>query len=162
MTDHDAFDAMMETTDSTVYLVTTATGGERSGCLVGFAAQMSIDPLRFVLGISAVNHTHAVAAAADYLAVHVIDHDHPALVQLFAGETGDEIDKFAHCDWSEGPHGLPILTDAGIWFAGRILDRVDVGGDHTCYVLEPAGGSVRARRAWLTESGVDVAAGHPE
>ncbi|ALG85747.1 flavin reductase family protein [Gordonia phthalatica] len=166
MTDHDAFDAMMDSVDSTVYLVTAAAGGERSGCLVGFATQISIEPLRFLVGISKANHTHGVAAAADHLAVHVVGREHMDLVRLFAGETGDEIDKFAHCDWHEGPHGLPILSDAGIWFAGRVVDRVEFGGDHTGYLLEPDGGEVldrrEARGTWAGLADVDdVTPGHP-
>ncbi|MBM7365815.1 flavin reductase family protein [Gordonia hydrophobica] len=166
MTEHDAFDAMMEAVDPAVYVVTTAARGERSGCLVGFATQMSIDPLRFLVGISQVNHTHRVAADADCLAVHVVDRAHRDLIRLFAGETGDEIDKFEHCDWTDGPYGLPILSGAGIWFAGRILDRVDVGGDHTCYVLEPVAGRVldahvpRGNWARAADAG-DVEPGHP-
>ncbi|EGD54280.1 flavin reductase family protein [Gordonia neofelifaecis] len=156
---HSAFEEMMTTVESPVYLVTTVAGDRRSGCLVGFAAQMSIDPSRFVLGISRANHTHAVAAEADHLAVHVVGRDHLDLVRLFGSETGDEIDKFDRCSWTEGPFGLPVLTDAGIWFAGRVLDRIDVGGDHTCYVLEPVGGAIPGHSAvrgdWVGAADVD-------
>lgn len=166
MPDHRAFDTMMDTVESTVYLVTTLADGERSGCLVGFATQISIEPVRFLVGISTANHTHRVAARAEYLAVHVVSREHMALVRLFAGETGDEIDKFTRCEWIDGPHGLPILADAGIWFAGRIVARRDVGGDHTCYVLEPVAGQVRDGRGrrgqWVAAADVDdVQPGHP-
>ena len=166
MTDHEAFDAVADTIDSTVYLITTAARGERSGCLVGFATQISIDPLRFLVGISTSNHTHGVAANAEHLAVHVVDRRHMDLVRLFAAETGDQIDKFARCDWTEGPHGLPVLSDAGIWFAARVVARLDIGGDHTGYVLAPVGGGVAdsrdGRGRWVGLADVDdVTPGHP-
>ncbi|WP_235831324.1 flavin reductase family protein [Gordonia zhaorongruii] len=137
-----AFDAVVAVGDLPVYVVTTVSPTGRSGCLVGFATQTSIDPRRFLVGISRSNHTHGIALSAEYLAVHLIPRGHAEMIELFGGETGDEVDKFARCRWFDGPHGLPILSDSGIWFAGRILERLDVG-DHLGYLLEPVGGGIR-------------------
>ena len=62
------------------------------------------------------------------------------LAELFGGTTGDEVDKFARCEWHEGPHGLPILAECDNWFAGKILARHDLG-DHVGFVLEPIAAS---------------------
>jgi flavin reductase (DIM6/NTAB) family NADH-FMN oxidoreductase RutF len=51
-------------------IVTAAANGERSGCLVGFHSQCSIEPLRWAVWISRVNHTWPVARAARVLGVH--------------------------------------------------------------------------------------------
>ena len=59
--------------DYPMYVVTAAAGEQRSGCLVGFGSQVSIDPPRWLVCISVVNHTHPVAEAADVLAVHLLD-----------------------------------------------------------------------------------------
>ena len=58
------------------------------------------------------------------------------LAELFGGQTGDEVDKFAQCEWHEGPGGLPILDDCPSWFVGRVLERI-VFGDHVGFLLEP-------------------------
>jgi flavin reductase (DIM6/NTAB) family NADH-FMN oxidoreductase RutF len=60
-------------------------------------------------------------------------------VELFGGETGDENDKFARCDWDAGPDGIPVLRGCPSWFAGRIVDRARLG-DHVGFVLEPFDG----------------------
>ncbi|SDU47725.1 NADH-FMN oxidoreductase RutF, flavin reductase (DIM6/NTAB) family [Gordonia westfalica] len=137
----DAFDKMVAIIDYPVFVVTAVAEGRRSGCLVGFATQTSIDPRRFLIGISQANHTHGVATSAEYLAVHLIPADQKELAELFGGQTGDEIDKFEHCRWSEGPYGLPILEDSERWFAARVLERIDVG-DHTAHIVEPVDGAV--------------------
>lgn len=151
--DETAFDDMVSAIDYPMYVVTTAAEGERAGCLVGFATQASIHPPRFLVGISRANHTFGVAAKADHLAVHLISREHLALAERFGSTTGDEVDKFAGCRWFEGPDGLPILTDSDIWFAGRILERFDIG-DHVGHLLEPVGGEVRTgnvdRYAWVS------------
>jgi flavin reductase (DIM6/NTAB) family NADH-FMN oxidoreductase RutF len=129
--------------DPPLYIVTTAVGGERAGCLVGFATQVSIDPPRFLAALSTANRTWRVARSATHLAVHVLGRDRMALIELFGGETGDDVDKFARCAWSDGPGGVPVLDDVAAWMVGRILERYDFG-DHVGHLLEPVSGEVAA------------------
>jgi flavin reductase (DIM6/NTAB) family NADH-FMN oxidoreductase RutF len=126
--------------DYSLFIVTTAAGEELSGCLVGFASQVSIDPPRFMVGLSVKNRTYRVAAnGAEVLVVHFVPEQAEELAVLFGGETGDEIDKFARCEWRPGPGGAPVLAELEDWFAGRVLERLPFG-DHCGYVLEPIDG----------------------
>lgn len=122
--------------DPEMCVVTAAAGGERGGCLVGFASQCSIRPVRFVVWLSEVNHTFRVAQSAPVLAVHLLAREQGALAELFGGRTGDKEDKFRHVRWREGYAGAVIVCDAAAWFVGRIVTRVD-GGDHVGFVLDP-------------------------
>jgi len=122
--------------DYPMFIVTALAGGERAGCLVGFATQCSIDPLRFIVCLSDKNRTFRVAKDASLLVVHVVPEGATALAELFGSETGDDADKFARCSWTPGPGGTPVLDDCGNWFAGRVLQRIDVG-DHCAFLLEP-------------------------
>jgi flavin reductase (DIM6/NTAB) family NADH-FMN oxidoreductase RutF len=122
--------------DYPMYVVTAAACGERAGCLVGFASQCSIDPLRFMVFVSDKNHTHRVALSAEVVAVHVVPQGAEELARLFGERTGDEIDKFERCDWEPGPHGVPLLTACADRFVGTVVDRRPVG-DHTAFLLEP-------------------------
>jgi len=130
------FERLMTSLDYPMYIVTAAAGGERSGCLVGFATQTSIHPPRFLACISKKNHTYGVALESPALGVHVVDEEDRDLAELFGGETGDEVDKFARVDWRDGPAGVPILPRIDRWVAGRVLERIDVG-DHCGFLLEP-------------------------
>lgn len=127
--------------DYPMAVVTAAAGGERSGCLVGFHSQCSIKPPRYLVCLSKANHTYPVAVAADRLAVHLLDASEVALAAHFGELTGDEVDKFAGLAVEAGPGGVPVLADCRAWFAGRVLDRIDLG-DHTGFVLDPEGGRV--------------------
>jgi flavin reductase (DIM6/NTAB) family NADH-FMN oxidoreductase RutF len=140
----EAFDRLMSLLDYPMFVVTTRVGDERSGCLVGFSTQVSINPGRFLIGISKRNHTYGVAARAEHLTVHLLPRTHVELAKLFGGETGDRVDKFGRCAWHEGPHGMPILDDAAGWFVGTVLNRYDVG-DHVGHLLEPVAGDVPER-----------------
>jgi flavin reductase (DIM6/NTAB) family NADH-FMN oxidoreductase RutF len=130
------FIAMTGSLDYPMLLVTTVADGERSGCLVGFSTQCSIDPPRFIACLSDKNRTQRVASRADALAVHFLPAGATGLAELFGTETGDEIDKFSRCAWHPGPLGLPIIDACGRWFVGRILERRTLG-DHVAFVLDP-------------------------
>ncbi|MDF3140015.1 MULTISPECIES: flavin reductase family protein [unclassified Streptomyces] len=117
-------------------VVTAAVGGERAGCLVGFASQCSIRPVRFVVWLSEANHTFRVARSAQVLAVHLLAREQRSVAELFGGRTGDQEDKFRYVRWREGHGGAVVLQDAPAWFVGRIVTRVG-GGDHIGFVLNP-------------------------
>lgn len=133
----DALAELLGGLDRTMWILTVAAGDERSGCLMGFATQASLDPPRFLACLSRENHTFRVALAADHVAVHACpDEPDLALARLFGEETGDEIDKFARSDWHEGPEGQAVLAGVPGWFVGRVLDQLDLG-DHVGLLLEP-------------------------
>ncbi|TFV54422.1 flavin reductase family protein [Mycobacterium sp. PS03-16] len=157
-----AFEALVALLDYPMFIVTTRSATESSGCLVGFASQTSIDPSRFLVGLSRRNKTFRVAQDATHLAVHVVARDRLGLAELFGTETGDEIDKFGRCAWHAGPAGMPILDDAGAWFVGEIVRRFDVG-DHVGHLLEPVDGRPPTELgAWVTFADVrDFEPGHP-
>jgi flavin reductase (DIM6/NTAB) family NADH-FMN oxidoreductase RutF len=131
------FNSLMSELDYPMFIVTVAGGdGERTGCLIGFATQISIKPPRFLAGLSHKNHTYRVAQGAELLGVHFVPEDGDELAELFGGETGDEIDKFERCEWHEGPGGVPMLDELPNRFVARILERLDAG-DHDALILEP-------------------------
>jgi flavin reductase (DIM6/NTAB) family NADH-FMN oxidoreductase RutF len=129
-------DSLTSELDYPMVIVTTVADGERSGCLVGFHTQCSIDPLRWAVWISKANHTHGVARRASLLAVHFPSTDDADLAALFGEETGDDVDKFAECAWTEGPEGVPLLDRIPNRFVGRVRDTLDDDGDHQCFVID--------------------------
>ncbi len=136
----DAFEKLVALLDYPMFVVTTAADDRTAGCLVGFATQASIDPPRFLVGLSKRNFTFRVAADSSFLAVHVFDREHLAIVALFGTQTGDTVDKFDRCSWHWGPAHMPILDDAAAWFVGKIVDRFGLG-DHAGHLLEPVDGA---------------------
>ncbi|MGH3374887.1 MAG: flavin reductase family protein [Actinoallomurus sp.] len=117
-------------------IVTAAAGSARGGCLVGFATQASIDPGRLLVCISIENATFEIARNATHLGVHVVPADRRDLAELFGGETGDEMDKFAGRPMERGSGGEPLLTECGGRLSGRVLGRHEYG-DHVGFLLEP-------------------------
>lgn len=155
------FPELVAELDYPLFIATTTVGEERSGCIVGFATQCSIHPPRFLLCLSDANRTFALAERANLLAVHLVPPDASGLVELFGGETDDEVDKFARCEWTPGPEGVPLLVECPNRFVGQVLARIPLG-DHTGYVLEPTEISRGAKTgAYGYQRAKSVEAGHP-
>lgn len=148
--------------DPPMVVVTCCVDGERSGCLVGFHSQASIDPERYAVWISRANHTFRLATSAEVLAVHFLRAGDHEVAAHFGGLTGDEVDKFAGVPVVEGPGGVPLLRAV----PDRLLLRRDVlhddgVGDHVAVIgtiVEVVGGVGSPLRLSDVE---DVDPGHP-
>jgi flavin reductase (DIM6/NTAB) family NADH-FMN oxidoreductase RutF len=143
------FNTLVGDLEYPMFIVTARAGDEPLGCLVGFATQTSIDPPRFAVCLSHNNRTFRRGKDAGALGVHCVPADAPELAELFGGETGDEVDKFARCAWHEGPEGVPVLDDCANWFVGRVLWRQDAG-DHHAFLLEPIAAEAATDEAEFT------------
>ncbi|GGY50066.1 flavin reductase family protein [Streptomyces djakartensis] len=157
-------DTFIDRLNPDMCVVTAAAGGERAGCLVGFASQCSLRPVRFVVWLSEVNHTFRVARDAEVLAVHLLTREQRSLAELFGGRTGDDTDKFQGLPTREAYGGALVLEDAPAWFVGRIVTRVG-GGDHIGFVLDPVewGGREEAHAGPLLRlsDALTIEPGHP-
>ena len=129
------FERLVARLDAPMYVVTTGRP-ERAGCLIGFATQCSVDPLRFLICLSDQNRTYRVAQRTDHLGVHLVPADRDDLVELFGSETGDDTDKFSRTTWHPGVYRTPILDGCPNWFVGRVLDRL-TAGDHQAILVDP-------------------------
>src|SRR4051812_8759083 len=116
-------DAFIDRLDPEMCVVTAATDGDRAGCLVGFASQCSIEPVRYVVWLSKANRTYRVARTASRLAVHLLTREQRGLAELFGGETGDRTDKFARVRWREEAGGAAGLGHG----ARRVVGPVGLG-----------------------------------
>jgi flavin reductase (DIM6/NTAB) family NADH-FMN oxidoreductase RutF len=156
----ERFNAFVEGLDYPLFVVTTEEAGQRSGCLVGFASQVSIHPPRMLVCISENNHTYRLLQRAGHAAVHLLSPDQDDLARLFGEETGDDTDKFRHCAWHTGPGGVPLLDDAARHLVGRVLHRTPFG-DHLGLLLEPVAVDVSDRAvAYTLSDASELEAGH--
>jgi flavin reductase (DIM6/NTAB) family NADH-FMN oxidoreductase RutF len=133
----DRYDRWVGAADPAMIVLTVEGADERSGCLAGFHTQVSIEPRRHLVGVSRANHTFSLAAEATHVGVHLLASDQLDLARLFGEATGDEVDKFAQCGWTAGPHGVPVLDEVVSWFVGLVVDRWAGDGDHLGLVLQP-------------------------
>ena len=117
-------------------IVTVASDGERAGCLVGFASQISVHPGQFLACISIKNHTHGRASRAQSIGVRVVRDSQPSLAELFGGETATRWTSPPDADGNRLPMARRCWMDAPDRFVGSVITRLDLG-DHSGFVLDP-------------------------
>ncbi len=144
-------------------LVVTTGGpdGETSGCLAGFVTQCSIEPPRFLVCVSKVNHTFFVAERSGGLVLHLLGQDQVELAALFGETTGDTVDKFERCRWHPGRTGAPVLDECAAWVEGAIM-RHFPAGDHEAFLMRPVDGGAGPHDRVLTfQNAPSLRPGHP-
>lgn len=155
------FNALVGNLEYPMFIVTAKAGDEPLGCLVGFATQTSIHPPRFLVCLSHANHTFRRGRDSAHLGVHCVPETAGDLAELFGGETGDAVDKFARVPWREGPQGVPLLDGCANRFVGRVVERLDAG-DHTAFLLEPIAAEHAGGEGEFTfHRAKRIAPGHP-
>jgi flavin reductase (DIM6/NTAB) family NADH-FMN oxidoreductase RutF len=160
--DDDGSESLVRLTDYPLYVVTAFADDEPSGCLAGFVTQASIDPVRFIVCVSKINHTFGVALRSTTLALHLLGADQRKTASLFGEQTGDVINKFALVQWTRGVGGSPILSECAAWVEGRVIDRMS-GGDHEAFLIAVIDGGNGPRAGRMTKRDVaDFDPGHPE
>jgi flavin reductase (DIM6/NTAB) family NADH-FMN oxidoreductase RutF len=157
------FAQVVSSMDPAMIVVTASVGEERDGCLVGFHSQSSIDPERYTVWISKENHTLELVRQASHVGVHLLGKFQLDLAERFGGQTADDgVDKFAGTDVVMSEDGVPVLGRRVAGFVGRIVERIEAGGDHVAVVLEPV--EVRADPAMeplRLRDALDIDPGHP-
>ena len=137
MSEPDAFDQIMASLDPPMVVVTAAVQEERAGCLIGFHAQGGIHPRRYAIWLSKANHTFRVAFLAQHVALHFLTRDDLDIADLFGTNSGDDMDKFALCEWAPSADGPPLLLRCPNRLILRRTGVLDEGSDHMCFVAEP-------------------------
>jgi flavin reductase (DIM6/NTAB) family NADH-FMN oxidoreductase RutF len=143
-----------------MFIVTASHGGRRAGCLISFASQCSVKPIRFAVFLSRLNHTFRVARDANLLGVQVVPADARRLAELFGGETSDDVDKFSRCEWRPALGGVPILKGCSSWFVGSVAERFATG-DHDAFILDPIEGDAKKDDFLGFLDVCDIRPGHP-
>jgi len=158
----DDLAAFLDLIDYPFYVVTVrSSDADMSGCLAGFVTQCSIDPPNFLVCISKVNHTLAVAERSSGMGLHLLGQDQVDLARVFGEETGDLVDKFASVDWRLGSTGAPMLVDAAVSMEGQVLGHFSVG-DHEAFLMRGQRAVAGPHKGLLTYRGSPpLEPGHP-
>ena len=120
-----------------LYVVSAAADGERAGCLINTAVQVTAEPPRISVAVNKDNVTAGVIERAGAFTVTVVDMtaDMPYLGN-FGFRTSANYDKFEKYGCETSAVGSPFSPEhACAVFACRLVDTVDVG-THNLYIGE--------------------------
>jgi len=132
-----ASNELMARLDVPLMVITTSSDDQRAGCVIGFHTQCSIEPMRYAVWLSKANFTYRVSLFATHFALHLLDSADEELAVLFGSTSGDTTDKFAQCEWTPGPCGVPLLARCPNRIVLERTSLWDDGSDHVCCIGTP-------------------------
>lgn len=132
MQNESQFESLKLSANPPMILVTTAVNDELAGCLVGFHAQSSMQPLQYSFWLSKANHTYVAALRASHFVAHFLTANDLNLAEHFGGSTGHRHNKFAEPKYRLDAHGTPVLLQCQHRLTLERIAVLDTGGDHVC------------------------------
>lgn len=125
--------------------VTVVTTIDDLGNPRGFTANsftsVSLNPPLILVCIAKVAGSCPVFTEADGFAVNILAEDQRHVAIIFASR---ETDRFSFVEWSIGPGGNPVFTDAASWIDCSLRDQIDAG-DHWILIGQTVGFDSRAK-----------------
>lgn len=150
--DAEAFRRAMRKVPSAVTVVTAEHGGRRRGLTATAVCSVSADPPQVLACVNRVGRAHACIEQAQAFAINYLSDGQVPVAQAFSRQADDPDDRFAAEDWASGAQGVPLLRDALVSFACRVVQSLDCGS-HTIFVGEILEIRQRDQRSLLYKSG---------
>lgn len=112
-----------------LFVVSSAYGNERSGCVVNTLTQVTNTPDRLSVAVSKENYTAGLIEKSGVFAAVVLNEDADFnLIGRFGFKSGREISKYEGNDFQNDANGIPYQTEAvSARFSCRVTQKVDVG-----------------------------------
>jgi len=125
------------------YSITSRNGDEVNAMVANLVMQASFTPRLVAVGLQKKAYTHRVIEQGGVFAINIFRaEDEEALMGFTKGREKNP-DKMADADYTPAPEtGCPVLAGAAAYLECRLVEMVDVGGDHDILVGEVVGADV--------------------
>lgn len=153
----DACRRAMRRVPAAVAVVTAEHQGQRRGLTATAVCSVSADPPQVLACVNQGGRAHACIAQAQAFAINYLSDAQAPLAMAFSRQTDDPDERFQSADWTTGAQGAPLLRDALVSFACRVVHSMDCG-THTIFVGEIAEIRQQDQRSLLYKSGEFMAA----
>lgn len=148
----DAFRRAMRRVPSAVTVVTAEHGGRRRGLTATAVCSVSADPPQVLACVNQGGRAHACIARAQAFAINYLSDAQAPVAMAFSRQADDPDERFRPQDWVAGAQGVPLLRDALVSFACRVVQSVECG-THTIFVGEILEIRQQDQRSLLYKSG---------
>ncbi|NEB07881.1 flavin reductase family protein [Streptomyces coelicoflavus] len=113
-----------------VTVVTAMDEDRPRGLAVNAFASITLDPATVMVCVQRTSSTHDCLFRTDHLAINILSTGQLDVVTTFAGKSDD---KFAHLDWTPGPHGSPLIAGSSAQMETEIRERLQAS-THTVFI----------------------------
>lgn len=125
------------------YSVTSRNGEDVNAMVANWITQASFEPRLVVMGLQKTSYTHGVIEKGRVFAINIFKSEDKEAMMPFTKGRSKKPDKMNEAKFSEAPEtGCPILDGATAYIEFKVIDLIDVGGDHDILVGEAVGAGI--------------------
>lgn len=125
------------------YAFTTKSGDDANAMVVNWVSQMSYSPRLIAVGIQKTCYSYGLVSAGRVFGLNLfLEVDQGAIMGVTKGRARNP-DKMKEADYRAAPQtGAPILEGAAAYIECKVVEIVDLGGDHDIVVGEAVNADV--------------------
>ena len=126
-----------------LYMLSSASGEKRGGCIINTVMQVTSKPLRVTVTVNKANNTHDLIVQSGVFAVSLLSESAPfGLFQHFGFQSGRDVDKFEGLSVGTDCNGVPYLTWASRGYLScKVVSSMDLG-THTQFLADVVDGDI--------------------
>ena len=125
------------------YAITSRNGEDVNAMVANWVMQASFSPRLIAVGLQKKAYSHSVISEGGIFAVNIFNKGDQEAMMPFTKGRAKNPDKMKEADYTSAPKtGCPILAGAAAYVECRVVQMIDVGGDHDILVGEVVGGDI--------------------
>ena len=125
------------------YAVTSRNGEDVNAMVANWITQASFEPRLVIMGLQKTSYTHEVIEKGHVFAINIFKSEDKEAMLPFTKGRSKKPEKMNEANYSDAPEtGCPILDGATAYIEFKVVNLIDVGGDHDILVGEAVGAGI--------------------
>jgi flavin reductase (DIM6/NTAB) family NADH-FMN oxidoreductase RutF len=125
------------------YAITTRSGEDVNAMVANWVTQASFTPRMIAMGIQKTCYSHGLMESGKVFAVNIFHKEDVEVIKPFTKGRSKNPDKMVDAKYEPAPEtGCPVLEGAAAYVECKVVQIVDVGGDHDLVMGEVVGAGV--------------------
>jgi flavin reductase (DIM6/NTAB) family NADH-FMN oxidoreductase RutF len=125
------------------YNLTSAHEGNVNAMVFNWFTQSSFTPRLVTIGLARKSYTHGLVEKSGVFAVNIYNREDQDIMTQFSKARAKAPDKMEGVSYTLGPEtGCPIIEGAAAYIECKVVQMIDVGGDHDLLVGEVINGAI--------------------
>ncbi len=125
------------------YSITSRHGEDTNAMVANWISQVSFEPRLMAIGLQKTSYSHGLIEKGRVFVINLFRlEDKEAMISFTKGRSKNP-DKMREATFTAAPvTGCPVLEGAAAYIEFKLVDIVDIGGDHDIVIGEAVGASV--------------------
>jgi flavin reductase (DIM6/NTAB) family NADH-FMN oxidoreductase RutF len=125
------------------YSITSRDGDDANAMVANWVMQASFSPRLVAMALAKNAYSYGLIEASQAFAVNIFNKEDQEAIMPFTGGRAKRPKKMENAEYSPGPEtGCPILAGAAAYLECKVVQMIDVGGDHVLLVGEVINGAI--------------------